>query len=53
VFIIGFAAYLLNYMGIPVHRLRDAFEPLISTDPIAVLSILKSAGVSRNHRKQK
>jgi CPA1 family monovalent cation:H+ antiporter len=50
-FIIGFAAYyLLNYMGIPVQLIHAMlFGALISpTDPIAVLSILKSAGVSKS-----
>jgi CPA1 family monovalent cation:H+ antiporter len=50
-FIIGFASYyLLNYMGIPVQLIHAMlFGALISpTDPIAVLSILKSAGVSKS-----
>jgi CPA1 family monovalent cation:H+ antiporter len=50
-FIIGFASYyLLNFMGIPVQLIHAMlFGSLISpTDPIAVLSILKSAGVSKS-----
>ena len=50
-FIIGFASYyLLNFMGIPVQLIHAMlFGALISpTDPIAVLSILKSAGVSKS-----
>ena len=50
-FIIGFASYyLLNYMGIPVQLIHAMlFGALISpTDPIAVLSILKTAGVSKS-----
>lgn len=50
-FIIGFASYyLLNYMGIQVELIHAMlFGALISpTDPIAVLSILKSAGVSKS-----
>jgi CPA1 family monovalent cation:H+ antiporter len=50
-FIIGFASYyLLNYIGIPVQLIHAMlFGALISpTDPIAVLSILKSAGVSKS-----
>lgn len=50
-FIVGYTAYfLLNAFGIEV-RLIDSllFGALISpTDPIAVLSILKSAGVSKS-----
>lgn len=49
--IVGFASfYLLNFMGIPVLLLHAMlFGALISpTDPIAVLSILKSAGVSKS-----
>ncbi|MBX9887111.1 MAG: sodium:proton antiporter [Flavobacteriaceae bacterium] len=50
-FIIGFAAfYLLNFMGMEVQLIHAMlFGALISpTDPIAVLSILKSAGVSKS-----
>ncbi len=50
-FIIGFATfYILNYFGIPVQLIHSLlFGALISpTDPIAVLSILKSAGVSKS-----
>ncbi|MBC5842779.1 sodium:proton antiporter [Flavobacterium sp. F-380] len=50
-FIIGFASfYLLNFMGIEVQLIHAMlFGALISpTDPIAVLSILKSAGVSKS-----
>ena len=50
-FIIGFASYyLLNFMGIQVQLIHAMlFGALISpTDPIAVLSILKSAGVSKS-----
>ncbi|UQD57167.1 sodium:proton antiporter [Flavobacterium sp. K5-23] len=50
-FIIGFATfYLLNFMGIQVELIHAMlFGALISpTDPIAVLSILKSAGVSKS-----
>lgn len=50
-FIIGFASYyLLNFMGVPVQLIHAMlFGALISpTDPIAVLSILKSAGVSKS-----
>tara|TARA_R110000868_G_scaffold108031_7_gene295202 strand:+ start:9998 stop:11227 length:1230 start_codon:yes stop_codon:yes gene_type:complete len=50
-FIIGFASYyLLNFMGVQVALIHAMlFGALISpTDPIAVLSILKSAGVSKS-----
>ncbi len=50
-FVVGFSAfYLLNYFGIPVKLIHALlFGALISpTDPIAVLSILKSAGVSKS-----
>ena len=50
-FIIGFASfYLLNFMGIEVQLIHAMlFGALISpTDPIAVLSILKSTGVSKS-----
>ncbi|MBC5838879.1 cation:proton antiporter [Flavobacterium muglaense] len=50
-FIIGFASYyLLNFMGVQVELIHAMlFGALISpTDPIAVLSILKSAGVSKS-----
>lgn len=50
-FIIGFASYyLLNFMGVEVQLIHAMlFGALISpTDPIAVLSILKSAGVSKS-----
>lgn len=50
-FIIGFASYyLLTFMGINVKLIHAMlFGALISpTDPIAVLSILKSAGVSKS-----
>jgi CPA1 family monovalent cation:H+ antiporter len=50
-FIIGFASYyVLNFMGVPVQLIHAMlFGALISpTDPIAVLSILKSAGVSKS-----
>lgn len=50
-FIIGFSSYyLLNYMGVQVELIHAMlFGALISpTDPIAVLSILKSAGVSKS-----
>ena len=50
-FIIGFSAYyLLNLFGLEVSLLNSLlFGALISpTDPIAVISILKSAGVSKS-----
>ncbi|MGO4822291.1 MULTISPECIES: cation:proton antiporter [unclassified Flavobacterium] len=50
-FIIGFASfYLLNFMGVKVELIHAMlFGALISpTDPIAVLSILKSAGVTKS-----
>jgi CPA1 family monovalent cation:H+ antiporter len=50
-FIIGFASYyLLTFMGIKVDLIHAMlFGALISpTDPIAVLSILKSAGISKS-----
>ncbi|MEZ7506483.1 cation:proton antiporter [Flavobacterium sp. Arc2] len=50
-FIIGFASYyLLTFMGVNVQLIHAMlFGALISpTDPIAVLSILKSAGVSKS-----
>ncbi|OCB76059.1 cation:proton antiporter [Flavobacterium crassostreae] len=50
-FVIGFASYyILNLIGIPVELIHAMlFGALISpTDPIAVLSILKSAGVSKS-----
>jgi CPA1 family monovalent cation:H+ antiporter len=50
-FIIGFASfYLLNFMGANVQLIHAMlFGALISpTDPIAVLSILKTAGVSKS-----
>lgn len=50
-FIIGFATYyILNWFGIPVKLLHALlFGTLISpTDPIAVLSILKSAGIPKS-----
>lgn len=50
-FVIGFASYhLLNFMGIQVDLIHAMlFGALISpTDPIAVLSILKTAGVSKS-----
>lgn len=50
-FIIGFAAYyLLNHFGLQVSFINSLlFGALISpTDPIAVLSILKTAGVSKS-----
>lgn len=50
-FIIGFVTYnLLNFFGMEVQFIHALlFGALISpTDPIAVLSILKSAGVSRS-----
>ena len=50
-FVVGFAAYhLLNYFGVEVQLIHALlFGALISpTDPIAVLSILKSAGVSKS-----
>lgn len=50
-FMIGFASYyLLNFMGIEVQLIHAMlFGALISpTDPIAVLSILKSAGVTKS-----
>jgi len=50
-FVIGFATYyLLNYMGVNVNLIHAMlFGALISpTDPIAVLSILKTAGVSKS-----
>lgn len=50
-FIIGFTSYyLLNFMGINVKLIHAMlFGALISpTDPIAVLSILKSAGISKS-----
>lgn len=49
--IVGFSSYyLLNYFGINVQLIHCMlFGSLISpTDPIAVLSILKSAGVSKS-----
>lgn len=50
-FVVGYAAfYLLNFFGIEVQLIHALlFGALISpTDPIAVLSILKSAGVSKS-----
>ncbi len=50
-FIIGYSAYyLLNFFGLEVSLLNSLlFGALISpTDPIAVISILKSAGVSKS-----
>ncbi|MEZ7498555.1 sodium:proton antiporter [Flavobacterium sp. Arc3] len=50
-FIIGFASYyLLTFMGVNVQLIHAMlFGALISpTDPIAVLSILKSAGVTKS-----
>tara|TARA_R110002126_G_scaffold26496_1_gene89459 strand:+ start:38 stop:1267 length:1230 start_codon:yes stop_codon:yes gene_type:complete len=50
-FIIGFSSYyLLNFMGIQVALIHAMlFGALISpTDPIAVLSILKSAGITKS-----
>lgn len=50
-FVIGFASfYLLNFMGIKVELIHAMlFGALISpTDPIAVLSILKTAGVTKS-----
>lgn len=50
-FIIGFSAYyLLNFFGLEVTLINSLlFGALISpTDPIAVISILKSAGVSKS-----
>lgn len=50
-FIIGFSAYyILNYFGINVSLISSLlFGSLISpTDPIAVLSILKRAGISKS-----
>ncbi|MBK9478772.1 MAG: sodium:proton antiporter [Bacteroidetes bacterium] len=50
-FVIGISAfYLFNFLGINVQLIHSLlFGALISpTDPIAVLSILKSAGVSRS-----
>lgn len=50
-FVVGFAAYhLLNFMGLEIQLIHALlFGALISpTDPIAVLSILKSAGVSKS-----
>lgn len=50
-FVVGFAAfYLLNFFGLEVSLINALlFGALISpTDPIAVLSILKSAGVSKS-----
>ncbi len=50
-FIVGFSAYyLLNAFGVPVKLIHALlFGSLISpTDPIAVLSILKRAGVSKS-----
>ncbi|SDX42891.1 cation:proton antiporter [Flavobacterium degerlachei] len=50
-FIIGFTTYyLLNFMGVNVNLIHAMlFGALISpTDPIAVLSILKTAGVSKS-----
>jgi CPA1 family monovalent cation:H+ antiporter len=50
-FVVGYAAfYLLNFFGIEVKLIHALlFGALISpTDPIAVLSILKSAGVSKS-----
>ncbi|WP_339655502.1 sodium:proton antiporter [Flavobacterium frigidarium] len=50
-FVIGFVSfYLLNYMGIKVDLIHAMlFGALISpTDPIAVLSILKTAGVTKS-----
>ncbi len=50
-FVVGFSAfYLLNLVGLEVSLIHSLlFGALISpTDPIAVLSILKSAGVSKS-----
>ena len=50
-FIIGFASfYLLNIFGLKVRLIHSLlFGALISpTDPIAVLSLLKSAGISKS-----
>lgn len=50
-FVIGFVSfYLLNFMGIKVDLIHAMlFGALISpTDPIAVLSILKTAGVTKS-----
>lgn len=50
-FMVGFSAYyLLNYFGVEVKLMHALlFGALISpTDPIAVLSILKRAGVSKS-----
>jgi CPA1 family monovalent cation:H+ antiporter len=50
-FVIGFATYyLLNFMGVHVNLIHAMlFGALISpTDPIAVLSILKTAGASKS-----
>ncbi|MBP9186537.1 MAG: sodium:proton antiporter [Bacteroidia bacterium] len=50
-FIVGFVSYyLLNYFGLQVSLIHSLlFGALISpTDPIAVISILKSAGVSKS-----
>jgi len=50
-FVVGFASYyLLNYFGFEVQLIHALlFGALISpTDPIAVLSILKSAGVPKS-----
>ncbi|MBL0048164.1 MAG: sodium:proton antiporter [Bacteroidetes bacterium] len=50
-FVIGFSTfYLFNFLGIKVQIIHSLlFGALISpTDPIAVLSILKSAGVSKS-----
>ncbi len=50
-FIVGFSAYyLLNFFGLEVSLINSLlFGALISpTDPIAVISILKSAGVSKS-----
>jgi CPA1 family monovalent cation:H+ antiporter len=50
-FVVGFAAfYLLNMFGIEIQLIHALlFGALISpTDPIAVLSILKTAGVSKS-----
>jgi len=50
-FIVGFAAYyLLGFFGLEVNLINALlFGALISpTDPIAVISILKSAGVSKS-----
>lgn len=50
-FVVGFSAfYLLNFFGLEVSLINSLlFGALISpTDPIAVISILKSAGVSKS-----